>query len=260
MRKIAIAMLMFALLLPVKNAFGWGQEGHRIIGQIAYNHLTKKAKKQINNILGEEGIVFWINWADEIKSDTIYPNSYDWHFQDLEAGLTEAELQQMRQRYPEQGGNLWRAMDSLYGELSRDGSNLDALRFLIHITGDFFCPMHTGHLDDLGGNRVKMKWFGSSTNLHSVWDSEIIKARGYSYTEYAMYLEKAFRGEQAAAAKKSQTDYILDNYNFTQKIYAYQETWDGNAYHYVYQFAPQMERQLYLGGLYLARILNELYG
>lgn len=260
MKKIIIAVLLFTIAIPIPSAFAWGQEGHRIIGQIAYNHLNKKAKKKVNQILGEKGLIFWANWADEIKSDTIYPDSYDWHFQDLNAGMTEAELLSTLTNYPTEGGNLWRVMDSLTAKLAQNPTDFDALRFLIHLAGDRFCPMHTAHLDDLGGNKIKLQWFGQNSNLHRVWDTDLIAARGYSYSEYAEYLELHFSYEQKKIEKMSAETWLIHNYNLCNEIYSYHETWDGNTYHYIYHFAPLMEWQLYAAGIRLAQLLNEIYG
>ncbi len=258
MRKILFVLFAAFLCLPIQQARAWGQEGHRIIAQIAYQHLSKKAKKNVDKILGEQGIVYWSNWADEIKSDTIYSNSSQWHYQDLDSGMTREEVLSTLTRYPTEGGELWRAVDSLTAELRQHHDNFDALRFLTHLLGDCFCPMHTGHINDLGGNRVKMKWFGQNTNLHRVWDSDLIAARGYSYSEYAAILESHFKKDTSFDLEKE--EFVIHNYLLTNEIYEYQSSWDENTYHYIYRFAPQMEWQLYAAGIYTARVLNEIYG
>ena len=51
--------------------FGWGQEGHRVIAKIAYDNLSGKARKAVDKTLSKQGMVYWANWPDEIKSDTI---------------------------------------------------------------------------------------------------------------------------------------------------------------------------------------------
>ena len=73
-------------------AFSWGQEGHRVIAKIAYDNLTPKARKSVDKILGKRGMIYWSNWADEIKSDNIYPQSIKdgWHYQNLESGLSDS--------------------------------------------------------------------------------------------------------------------------------------------------------------------------
>ena len=248
------------LLLSTSQLWAWGPTGHRVVAQVAYDNLNCIARHRVDRILGDHGIVYWANWADNIKSDTIYSNSYDWHFQDIDPNLSDSAVLAMLTHYPTVGGNLFRATDSLVALLRTDPSNVDALRFIIHLMGDRFCPMHTGHLDDLGGNKVRLEWFKQHSNLHRVWDEGIIDAVGYSYSEYAQYLERRFGDQRRAIRKMSWEELLLQNYHFTQEIYDYQTTWDGNAYVYVYRFAPRMEWQLYAAGIRLAQLLNQIYG
>ena len=254
---------------------GWGQKGHRIIAKIAYDHLSKKARKAVDSTLGKQGMIYWSNWPDEIRSDTIYPNSYDWHFQDFNGGLSDSTVVAALSDYPQEGGNLFRAIDELTGALrasrgqgapqpenrlvSREMPQSDILKFIVHLSGDRFCPMHTAHMDDLGGNRVKMQWFGRETRLHTVWDTDLIESQGYSFSEYAEKLEIEYAGEKKAIEQMSEAELLLNNYHFTESIYAYQAVWDGNTYHYIYRWRQPMERQLYIAGIRLAKLLNELY-
>merc|ERR1712060_139947 len=48
------------------------------------------------------------------------------------------------------------------------------LSFLVHYVGDCHQPMHVAYTDDKGGNNFDVSFFGHSTNLHSVWDGQII--------------------------------------------------------------------------------------
>lgn len=250
-------------------AFGWGQEGHRIIAQIAYDNMNCKARKTLDKALGDHGMIYWANWPDEIKSDTIYKESIrdGWHFQDLNGGMTDSAVVAALTDYPKEGGNLFRAMDSIIDRCAQRAKNKEqrqedevhTLRFLVHLAGDRYCPMHLAHMDDKGGNMVKMKWFGRETNLHAVWDTKLIESQGYSYTEYAQKLERDYAHKKKEILRMSEEELILRSYHFTEAIYAYQQTWDGNAYHYIYRWHIPMEEQLYIAGIRLAKLLSEIY-
>lgn len=266
MRQRIFSILIIAFLAGVYSvpAFGWGQKGHRIIAQIAYDNLTRKARKAVDKTLGEKGAVYWANWPDEIKSDTIYPDSYDWHFQDFDGGLPDSIVADALIHYPAEGGNMFRAIDSLVAILRNTGiseyrDTEHTLRFVIHLSGDRYCPMHTARLDDKGGNTVKMKWFKEETRLHTVWDTHLIESQGYSYTEYAEKLEREYKNHKRAILAMSEEELLLHNYHFTEAIYAYQQTWDGNTYHYIYRWHIPMEEQLYIAGIRLAKLLNKIY-
>ena len=260
MSKLKTILILCLLALPTGQLLAWGSTGHRIVAQVAYDNLNCRARRRIDRILGKHGIVYWANWADNIKSDTIYPNSHDWHYQDFEPNMTDSAVLSTLIHYPTVGGNLFRASDSLINLLRHDPKNVDALRFIIHLTGDRFCPMHTGHLDDLGGNRVKLTWFKEPYNLHRVWDEGIINAVGYSYSEYAEYLENRYNRQKRYIRHLTDEELLLHNYHLTEEIYAYQTTWNGNAFVYIYHFVPALEWQLYAAGIRLSMIVNELYG
>ncbi|OAY74968.1 Endonuclease 1 [Ananas comosus] len=50
----------------------------------------------------------------------------------------------------------------------------EALLFLSHFMGDIHQPMHVGFTSDQGGNTINLHWFRHKSNLHHVWDREII--------------------------------------------------------------------------------------
>jgi hypothetical protein len=165
--------------------------------------------------------------------------------------------------YPKDGGRLFAVHDSLCFNMAAEKiytTNAEhTLRFIIHLSGDLYCPMHMAHKDDKGGNTVKMKWFGRETNLHAVWDTKIIESQGYSYTEYAQMLEDTYSNQKREIEQMSEAQLLLDNYHFTESIYAYQQVWDGNTYHYIYTWRELMEKQLYIAGVRLAKLLNGIY-
>ena len=271
-KTIYLLIICFCACTYSLPAFSWGQKGHRIIAKIAYDNLNKKARKNVDQVLGKQGMIYWANWPDEIKSDTIYPNSYDWHFQDFDGGMSDSLVADALVHYPKEGGNLFRALDSLtlffilrndeYSKTAEKAKDIDlvhTLRFIVHLSGDRYCPMHTAHMDDRGGNDVRMKWFKADTRLHSVWDERLIESQGYSFSEYAEKLEIEYAGEKRAIEQMSDAELLLHNYHFTEDIYAYQQSWDGNTYHYIYRWHIPMERQLYIAGIRLAKVLNEIY-
>ena len=264
MRRFILGLLVTALTgFYCVPAYGWGQEGHRIIAKIAYDHLKGRTRKKVDKIIGERGMIYWANWADEIKSDNIYPHSIKdgWHFQDLNAGMSDSLVADVLTHYPVEGGNLFRALDSLEIEIAGEKvlplNENHILRFIIHLNGDRYCPMHIAHMDDKGGNTVRMKWFGRDTNLHAVWDSKIIESQGYSYTEYAQMIEDEYKDMKREIMNKSDEQLLVDSYHLTEAIYQHMQVWDGNTYRYIYTWRQPMERQLYIAGIRIAKWLNE---
>ena len=252
--------MIFSVLLAIAlNTFAWGPKGHRIVAQVAYDNLDNKARKHVDKVLGTHGMIYLSTWPDEIKSDTIYPTSFTCHYQDLAGGMTDAEVVATLTNYPQEGGDLFMALDSLEAVLLRQPDCHDALVFYVHMMADRYCPMHLAHLDDQGGNKVKMKWFGQNTNLHSVWDSKLVENKGFSYTEYANYLYDVYGKQRKEILRMTEAERLLYTYHLTDSVYQYQSTWSGNAYHYAYRWASAMEYQLYMAGIKLAQSRNAIF-
>uniref|UniRef100_A0A0V0GXC9 Aspergillus nuclease S1 n=1 Tax=Solanum chacoense TaxID=4108 RepID=A0A0V0GXC9_SOLCH len=47
--------------------------------------------------------------------------------------------------------------------------------------GDIHQPMHVGFTSDAGGNSIDLRWFRHKSNLHHVWDREIILTAAKDY-------------------------------------------------------------------------------
>lgn len=69
MRTVRIFIASILLLCGSLPAAAWGPNGHRIVGQIAENHLTDAARKGISDLVGRASLTQISTWADEIKSD-----------------------------------------------------------------------------------------------------------------------------------------------------------------------------------------------
>ncbi|VTQ02562.1 S1/P1 Nuclease [Sphingobacterium daejeonense] len=64
-----------------------------------------------------------------------------------------------------------------------------ALYFMVHLLGDAHQPMHVSRAEDLGGNKISVTFFGRGSNIHRVWDSDLVDNEKWSYTEYARVLD-----------------------------------------------------------------------
>lgn len=257
MRKLSVIILLCGLVSLHVGA--WDALGHRITSELAYNQLTKKARKQVDQMLGKRGMIYTSPWADEIKSDTIYPYTHVYHYQNLRAGLTTADIEYLWLNNKAEGEHAFYAIDSLVNALRRDKTNADALKFTVHIMADLFQPMHLAHPDDRGGNKVQMRWFGQGTNLHAVWDRWLINYTQMSQSEYVRYLEDKYSSQQKELQRLSMLECICLTYERQKAIYEWQEGGDNSNYHYAYRFRKDLDLSLYTAGVKLAQLLNEIY-
>ena len=57
-------------------------------------------------------------------------------------------------------------------------AKLEALRFLIHFVGDLHQPLHAADRHDKGGNSLIVFQGRRRSNLHRVWDEDVVEALG----------------------------------------------------------------------------------
>ncbi|NCP21191.1 MAG: S1/P1 Nuclease, partial [Zetaproteobacteria bacterium] len=62
--KITLAtLILFSMSLSLfANKPNWGATGHRTVGEIADNHLSRKAKKAIDKLLDCHSLAFYSNF------------------------------------------------------------------------------------------------------------------------------------------------------------------------------------------------------
>ncbi|WP_316822091.1 S1/P1 nuclease [Pedobacter gandavensis] len=257
--KVALTVAVMAYL-PL-NANAWGMLGHRIVGQVAESHLTKKAMKGVRSVLGTESLAMASNWGDFIKSDTAYNYLYNWHFVNLPAGLDKAGVFNFLDSDHE--ANVYNKTLEMAAILKNPASTPDqkvlAMRMLVHMVGDLNQPMHTARKEDLGGNKVYLTWFGEKSNLHKVWDEALIGYQQLSYTEYADAINHPTKDQLTTWKSNSLKDFVYGSYEACNRIYAETKPESKLSYKYNYDFAGLLDIQLLKGGICLANILNDIY-
>jgi hypothetical protein len=262
-KKKLVTGLMVGLLayLPIQ-ANAWGVTGHRVVGEIAESYLKAKTRKAVISILGTESLAMSANWGDFIKSDTAYNYMYNWHFINLESGLSKQDL--FNYADTEKAPNLYNKINDLIAVLKNTNSSAEqkkpALRMLVHLVGDLHQPMHTARKEDLGGNRVYVTWFGEKSNIHKVWDESLIDFQQLSYTEYAKAINHPSAIQLYNWQNASLKDALYESYLLCNKIYADTKPDSKLSYKYNYDFIGLLNDQLLKGGIRLAKILNDIYG
>src|SRR6187431_3457103 len=98
MKRLKILLLTATFIAASISSFAWwGQNGHRIVGEIADSYLSNKARKAIREILGNESIAMTSNWADFIKSDSTFNYLSAWHYINVKQGLSQTEFNNVLQ-------------------------------------------------------------------------------------------------------------------------------------------------------------------
>ncbi len=254
-------LVVVCLYLPVQS-MAWGVLGHRIVGQVADSYLTKKAKKSIAAILGNESVAMSSNWMDFIKSDNAYRYLSNWHYVNIKGGLSQAEM--IATIEADTATNAYTKINFLVNELRNKNLPMSDkqlyLRSLIHLVGDIHQPMHVGRLDDLGGNKIRVLWFNDPYNLHQVWDEVLINFQQLSYTEYTSAINFSTKEQRKTWQQEPMSLWFYQSYQHAEKIYGdVKGTEEKLGYAYNFKYIKILDEQLLKGGIRLAGLLNDIF-
>jgi hypothetical protein len=130
------------------------------------------------------------------------------------------------------------------------------LMWLIHLVGDVHQPFHAV-AEARGGNQIAVMYSGKPTNLHAVWDGDLVRQSRRPSVEYAAYLERAQLSGADLAVLTSGTiaEWALESRDLGLKAMVPQNAELGESYIAANQ--PIIEQQLALAGVRLAAILND---
>jgi hypothetical protein len=209
------APLMLALLsCGESTVFAWGNEGHQLICEIALERLTPAGRTFLDAVRALEAdiqdpfedcqscspghpsdgrtmsFLEGCIWPDESRRDT-FKDTYEYHFINTpqaapgfdllrDCGMLDCALvgiQRFAQYVAKEPGDSSR---------ERERRAL-ALRFLSHFVGDLHQPLHVGHIEDLGGNLITVKFIENgqtrTDKLHAVWDSAVLRRAGLTIAD-----------------------------------------------------------------------------
>ena len=202
---LSLAVLLFSISSSV---VAWGVEGHEIVGTIAQSFLSKDAQSQLASILSESNgdLAEVSNWADKVKFTGQYAKTRPLHYIDAEdAPPSKCDVKESRDCAD---GNCIVGAIANYSKDAVCGSESlqkDGIKFLVHFFGDISQPLHTENRDR-GGNEVKVTFDGKKSNLHKVWDTELVLDRINAHSTqagYAKYLLNEIKSGSFANEKAS---------------------------------------------------------
>ena len=256
MKRLFILCLLCTSLTYGNTEF-WGKTGHRVVGEVAQKYLTGKAKRKIKKLLKGQTLAEVANYADAIKSDRNYDAFMPWHY------VNFAPDQEYRNITPSPEGDvvmgILRCMAILEDENRSEADHVFYLKMLIHLVGDLHQPMHAGRAGDRGGNDIQIQWFSNGSNLHRLWDTNMINHYGMSYTELTQKVDKLNRKERLALQQGDVYNWVEESQDIANELYDSVEVGEKLGYSYSYKYWDTVEQQLLKGGVRLAAVLNGIF-
>ncbi len=184
------------LVVFCQQVSAWGADGHQLICQLAYNSLSPKAKVFVDDTLalGEKSMGHANDtfadaclWPDEARFGD-YKGTYEHHFINIPRAAPGIDFARDCSALDCIAVAIQRYLTYLArpaGGTREQERKATALAFLGHFVGDLHQPLHVAHGEDWGGNRIQVRWFGKDTNLHRVWDVDILKRANVTFPESA---------------------------------------------------------------------------
>lgn len=259
MRILSIFIFTVGLLIS-SNSYAtkkWGATGHRAVGAIADQYTSNKTKRQLKKILNHHSLAFVSTFGDEIKADPRFKEFETWHY----VNMAFDEDYEASKKNPK--GDLVtgiaRCKEVIQDKNASDADKEFYLKMLVHLIGDLHQPLHIGREEDRGGNDVKVKWIFKDSNLHRVWDSQMLESYNMSYTELAANTDFLTKNEVKALQAGSVVDWVNSTQKLTNAIYDSVEDGENLHFAYSYKYLNVARTQLQIAGIRLAKVLNDLF-
>ena len=254
MRKHFLRLFLSACLISLLpgQTLAWDDKGHRIIAALAWDQLSPQTKGEVEKLLGKskpkiDPLTAVATWAEDQGAKT--SGSRRWHYVDipLNAGPYNAARDC-------QGNNCAVEKINEFRHKLEHGSQserIDALKYLVHLVGDLHQPLHCSNNNDYGGNQKQVTFFGKSTNLHNVWDGDIIDWTGLNEVNYVAKLKKS----RLPLAQNWVTEWVNETHALAPSVYNF--AIDGKLGNVYYKtMLPKVDLQLARGGVRLAFVLG----
>jgi hypothetical protein len=251
-------LLLTLITCSSQTTLAWSQTGHRAAAEVGDHFLSAEARIAVESILGREDLARASTWPDFMRAD---PGDFwqheagPWHYVTVPPGTTYEAV-----GAPPQGDAhsalLAFSETVLDAEASTEEKAL-ALRFIIHIIGDLHQPLHVGNGEDRGGNDFAVSHFGEPSNLHRVWDDQMIDRWNLSYSELAHWLLDDITPERFNEWNTPDPMvWIAESAELRPRIYPEERDL---FWRYDFEWKSTVEQRLAQAGVRTAAYLNQLF-
>jgi hypothetical protein len=266
-RWFAITLSFLAATQIARPAWAWGRLGHRVISQLAKKHMTEKARDALAELLKPgETIADASLWADEHRRQL--PKTAPWHYVDVPLDQPAYDAKWSADD-PKKGCVVDKINE--FRKVVKDKSKSVeerrfALRFLIHCVEDMHMPMHVGDNHDRGGNDTQVRFFDRGTNMHKLWDTDMIERVSKDEKVWLKDLATLDSPQALADARKGRVeDWATESLLAARAAYVVPQTGGrikpGQKLGALYfdEQLPVLRHRLYQAGVRLAMVLNEAF-
>jgi S1/P1 Nuclease len=173
-----------ALWLVAPKARAWGDEGHRVVGELAWRYLSPTAQAVVHEALTEPGY-------ESLADAATWPDTYARRFPEYDPMKpfhyvnVDARAPSYRRERDCANGCVVTALAQFISLLeSKDpalslGERRRAIYWTAHFMGDIHQPLHIAHPDGKGGTSTLLAFFDAKDkrSAHWIWDFGLLEKR-----------------------------------------------------------------------------------
>jgi len=252
-KNIIISILVLVTLsFSINKSFAWGRTGHSIVAQIAFSYLDEKTKANVMKYLDTLTIEQAASWMDNLRNDKSYDYLKPYHYINIEKG--ENYTPTTEDNIVNGINNAMLKLNNM-SNLSKEEITLNLL-ILFHLIGDLHQPLHCGYGVDKGGNTIQVSFFGKGSNLHRLWDSDIIEYKKMnldSCFKFNTYSKKQIRQIKKIDVVK----WMNESRSHLTQVYQFSSNKIED--HYINYNSPIIKKQLLDAGIRLAKVLKKYF-
>ena len=254
------ALLAAIFLAWPPGAGAFGPSGHRVAAHVASRYLCAETREALRPLLAGRTLADAGIWPDTIRRDPDWQRSKPWHYLNVPDG---GSIAREAARSPD---NVLAALERFERELADPRLGAEqrgiALRFVVHLAADLHQPLHIGRAEDRGGNRVAVRVGERLTNLHAVWDGEVLRTKGVAPRDWARALRWPAAAELARWQRSAPRDWARESLALRSQVYALGAGREPVALTPDYRAGARqlLDRRLLEAGVRLAGRLDRLVG
>jgi hypothetical protein len=269
---LRLMVVLLVAVFPISSvAWAWGDEGHKVICEIALRLVQPNTRAEIQKLISADerfnSFSDSCTWPDHPRQRASehflnLPRDSDGLRSETCPGASACVVTAIKKDF-----------DVLSSNNASEAQKLASLKFLGHWVGDIHQPLHVSFEDDRGGNGILVAGECGASNLHSAWDTcLVLKAAGEDVGQAATELVKSitpaeieswtrsdpkdWANESFAIAEQTQTKYCIRQGASCDQP-AGKVTIDAA---YVVTNAPIIREQLQKAGVRLAHLLDAALG
>lgn len=182
----ALTTIAFVFATLSAPAHAWDASGHRMACMKAWREMTAPARAGVSDLLAvktPDEFADTCAWADDIVAKR--PETAGWHFINVPKSVRTIDLaRDCKAPASCVVAQIDRQAEIIAGTAPK-AARAEALRFLAHLMADLHQPLDVAFAEDHGGRDIQITFLGKPTDMHTLWDSLILKSpnppsRGYT--------------------------------------------------------------------------------